>query len=117
MKKLLVILSIGLISGAALAAAPKLVKTTPENGSVGNSAPSAFVLEFNDPVTLTAVYLKKDGDREKMIPIGPQKDAKTITVAAPELVAGHYLVEWVVFTHQSTALTGRIQFTVAGAAG
>ena len=117
-KRLLAMLSVGLLSaGLAFAGATKLVKTTPENGSVSDSPPPGIVLEFTDRVTLTKAYIRKDGEKEKSIQIGPQKDAKTVTIAVPELHSGHYVVEWTVFTHESIALTGRIGFTVAGAGG
>ncbi|HLZ10511.1 MAG TPA: copper resistance protein CopC [Chloroflexota bacterium] len=114
-KLLLLILSAGLFAGiSALAGATKLVKSTPEDGSTSDSPPSAFVLEFTDWVTLRDVYLKKDNDKEKLLHVKMQPDTKTITIPAPSLAAGHYLLEWSVFTHQSSALSGHIRFTVSG---
>jgi len=33
-------------------------------------------------------------------------------VPAPSLSPGHYVIEWRVFTDESTALRGRVRFTV-----
>ena len=116
MKKLLLAcLWIGLFSaGSAYAAHAKLVKSTPEDGSVGGTAPSAFVLEFTEPVTVHEVFIKKDNDKETPLHKLPHSDVKTITIPAPSLAAGNYVLDWSVFTHDSIALHGRIRFTVSG---
>ena len=115
-KVLLVFLSIALFSGSsAYAGRAKFVKSTPENGSVSNAPPSAFVLEFTEAVTLHQVYIKKDNDKETPLGNLPRNDLKTMTIPAPSLAAGHYVLEWSVFTHDSVVLSGRIRFTVSGA--
>jgi len=115
MKKLMfVALSIALFSsGSAYAAHAKLVKSTPEDGGVSNTPPTAFVLEFSEAVTLHQVYIKKDNDREKPLHSPQHNDVKTLTISAPPLTAGHYVLEWSVFTHDSILLNGRIRFTVS----
>jgi methionine-rich copper-binding protein CopC len=116
MKKLLLVcLWLALFSGtSAYAAHAKLVKSTPEEGSVAAAPPSAFVLEFTEAVTLHQVFIKKDNDKETPVRNLPHNDVKTITIPAPSLAAGHYVLEWSVFTHESIALSGRIRFTVSG---
>jgi methionine-rich copper-binding protein CopC len=116
MKKLLfVFLSIAFFSaGSAYAAHAKLVRTLPEDGSVSNTPPTAFVLEFSEAVTLHRAYIKKDNDKEKPLQNPQHSDLKTLTIAAPALTAGHYVLEWSVFTHDSIVLNGRIRFTVSG---
>jgi len=116
MKKLpLVCMWIALFAGgSAYAAHAKLVKSTPGDGSVEDTAPSAFVLEFTEAVTLHQVFIKKDNDKEMPLRNLPHNDVKTITIPAPSLAAGHYVLEWSVFTHDSIALSGRIRFTVSG---
>jgi methionine-rich copper-binding protein CopC len=114
-KLLLVFLSIALFAGgSAYAARTKLVKSTPEDGSVSNAPPTAFVLEFSEAVTLHQVYIKKDNDKEKPLHNPQHNDLKTLTISAPPLTAGHYVLEWSVFTHDSIVLNGRIRFTVSG---
>jgi methionine-rich copper-binding protein CopC len=113
-KLLLLFLSTVLLSGgAAYAAHAKLVRSTPEDGSVGSEPPSAFVLEFTEYVRLRQVSIKKDDGKETLLHNLPQNDLKTITIPAPALAAGHYLLEWQVFTHDSYALSGRIRFTIS----
>jgi methionine-rich copper-binding protein CopC len=115
-KVLLVFLSIALFSGSsAYAGRAKFVRSTPENGSVSDAPPSAFVLEFTDAVTLHQVFIKKDNDKETPLGNLPHNDVKTMTIPAPSLAAGHYVLEWSVFTHDSVVLSGRIRFTVSGA--
>jgi methionine-rich copper-binding protein CopC len=114
MKKLLpALLSIALFSTSAYAAKAQLVKSTPAEGSVNAAPPSAFVLEFTEAVKLHQVYIKKDNDREVPLSNLPSKTAKTTTIPAPSLTAGHYVLEWSVFTQESTVLRGRIRFTVS----
>jgi methionine-rich copper-binding protein CopC len=116
MKKLLLgYLSIALLSsGSAYAAHAMLMKSTPEDGSVSNTPPSAFVIEFSEAVTLHQAYIKKDNDKETPLHNLPHRDVKTITIPAPSLAAGHYVLDWSVFTHDSVVLHGSIRFTVSG---
>jgi methionine-rich copper-binding protein CopC len=114
-KLLLVFLSIALFSwGSAYAGHAKLVKSTPEDGSVSDTPPSAFVLEFTEAVALHEVSIRRDNDKVKPLRNPQHNDVKTITIPAPSLAAGHYVLEWSVFTHDSIALSGRIRFTVSG---
>ncbi len=116
MKKLLLgCLWMGLFSGGlAYAAHAKLVKSTPEDGSVAAASPSAVVLEFTEPVTLHQAFIKKDSDKETPLHNLPHNDTKTITIPVSSLAAGSYVLEWSVFTHESIALSGRVRFTVSG---
>jgi|SRR5580658_145403 copper transport protein len=114
-KLLLMFLSIALFSGgSAYAAHAKLMKSTPEDNSVSNTSPSDVVLEFTEAVTPHQVYIKKDDDRQTAIGNLPRNDAKTVKIPVPSLTAGHYVLDWSVFTHDSIVLHGRIRFTVSG---
>jgi methionine-rich copper-binding protein CopC len=115
MKKLLLLFlsSILFSGGAAYAGRAKLVHSTPEDGSVSNGPPATFVLEFSEYVMLREAYIKTDDGKETALQHLPQKDLKTITIPAPSLTAGHYTLEWQVFTHDSYALNGRIRFTIS----
>jgi methionine-rich copper-binding protein CopC len=104
------------LGGTALAGPTALVKMTPEDGSVSDSPPSAFILEFSDAVSLHQVYLKKDNEREKPLHVTTSSSTKTVTIPAPPLTAGHYTLEWSVFADQSRVLSGRIRFTVSAPA-
>jgi methionine-rich copper-binding protein CopC len=112
---LLLFLSIALCSGgSAYAAHAKLMKSTPDDNSVSNTSPPDFVLEFTEAVTPHQVYIKKDDSKQTAVSNLPRNDAKTIKIPVPSLTAGHYVLDWSVFTHDSVVLHGRIRFTVSG---
>jgi methionine-rich copper-binding protein CopC len=112
---LLVFLPIALfLGGSAYAADAKFVKSTPADGSVSDTAPSAFVLEFSEAVQLHQVFIKNDDGKSKPLGKLPSKEAATVTIPAPPLTAGHYVLEWSVFADRSRVLNGRIRFTVSG---
>jgi methionine-rich copper-binding protein CopC len=115
MKKLfLALLSIALFSTtSAYAAGTQLANSTPAQGSTLNSPPAAFVFNFSNPVRFHELSIKKDDG--KATPIGnlPSAHAATLTVPAPSLSPGQYVLEWQVFTDESTALRGRVRFTVS----
>src|SRR5580692_4553021 len=118
MKNLLrVFLSIALLLGSsAHAADAKLVKSTPADGGVSDTPPSAFVLEFSQAVQLHQVFIKKDDGKSQPLGKLQTKEAATVTVPAPPLTAGHYVLEWSVFADRSRVLSGRIRFTISGEA-
>ena len=115
MRNLIALFAITLLSAtfpyAAHSAHAQLVNSTPADGSVIESPPSSFVFEFSEAVKFHQAFIKKDADKEKPLNV-PNTDAKTITIPAPSLTVGHYVLEWSVFTHDSKAVSGRIRFTV-----
>ncbi len=114
-KPLLVFLSIVFFLGSsAYAADAKFVKSTPPDGSVSETPPSAFVLEFSQAVQLHQIFIKKVDGKSKPLGNLPSKEAATVTIPAPPLTAGHYVLEWSVFADRSRVLSGRIRFTVSG---
>ena len=112
---LLMFLSIAFFLGSsAYAADAKLVKSTPADGGVSDTPPSAFVLEFSQAVQVHQIFIKKDDGKSKPLGKLPSKEAATVTIPAPSLTAGHYVLEWSVFSDRSRVLSGRIRFTVSG---
>lgn len=118
MRKLIALSAIVLLSCISAYAAhsiqTQLVQSTPADGSVSDKPPATFVFEFSEAVRFHEAFIKKEGDKEKPLHNVPYIDAKTITMPAPSLTAGRYVLEWQVFTHDSTVLSGRIRFTVSG---
>jgi methionine-rich copper-binding protein CopC len=113
-KLLLVFLPIALfLGGWAYAADAKFVRSTPADGSVSDTPPSAFVLEFSEAVQLHQIFIKKDDGKSKPLGKLQSREAATVTIPAPPLTAGHYVLEWSVFTDRSRVLSGRIRFTVS----
>ena len=120
MKTLIGFVALALFSAtAAYAADTQLMESTPANDSTLSSPPAAFVFNFSKPVRFHNLDIKKDDG--KSTPIGnlPTDHAASLTVAAPSLSPGHYVLEWRVFTDESTALRGHLRFTVSaqGVAG
>ena len=118
MRKLIALVAVALFSSTfactAQAAHAQLVKSTPADGSVSDTPPSAFVFEFSEAVRFHEIYIKKDDGKSQAIGKRPVIDAASITIPAPSLTAGHYVLEWAVFTHESVMLRGSIRFTVSG---
>jgi methionine-rich copper-binding protein CopC len=117
MRKLIALFAAALISSMAVYAAPsvhaQLVQSTPADGAVSSTAPTDFVLEFSEAVQFHEAFIQKEGDKEKTLRDVPFKDEKNVTIPAPPLTAGHYVLMWTVFTHDDTVLRGRIRFTVS----
>ena len=114
MKTLIGFVALALFSTtSAYAADTQLMESTPANDSTLSSPPAAFVFNFSKPVRFHNLDIKKDDG--KSTPIGnlPTAHAASLTVAAPALSPGHYLLEWRVFTDESTALRGHLRFTVS----
>jgi methionine-rich copper-binding protein CopC len=120
MRNLIALFAIALLSATfpytAHSAHVQLVNSTPADGSVIDAPPSSFVFEFSEAVKFHQAFIKKDGDKEKPLHDVPYTDAKTLTIPAPSLTAGHYVLEWSVFTHDSKLVSGHIRFTVGPAA-
>src|ERR1700747_1338732 len=100
MRKLIALCAITLTSAATYAAAHRaqLVQSAPADGSVNNTPPASFVLEFSEAVRIQQAFLKKDGEKTTPLRDVPSTNAKTITIPAPSLTAGHYTLEWSFFT-------------------
>jgi methionine-rich copper-binding protein CopC len=114
MKTVIGFLALALFSTtSAYAGDTHLVESTPANDSTVTSPPAAFVFNFSKPVRFHDLEIKKDDG--KSTPVGnlPTAHAASLTVTAPSLSPGHYVVDWRVFTDESTALRGRLRFTVS----
>jgi len=93
-----------------------LKEAVPANGSTVTQAPSNLVLTFSGPVRLTALSIAKpDGSDEKKIAPLPEASSASITVPAPKLVAGQYLVNWRIVGADGHVMSGKFSFTVAAA--
>ena len=116
MKKLLGLFSIAILSSTSGHAADMhLLKSTPADGSVTDTPPSAFVLEFSERVKLHDVSLKKDDEKHaRSVSNVPYAEATAFTIPAPSLTSGGYILEWRVFTRDLKALSGRVRFTISG---
>ena len=102
-------------SAAAFAHA-HLVKTVPADGSTLSVSPPKFVLTFAEPVKLTALSLRKDTEPAKKIGPLPTSASAEVSVPAPQLGAGKYVLSWRVVSDDGHVMPGELSFTV-GAVG
>jgi methionine-rich copper-binding protein CopC len=90
-----------------------LKAAVPANGSTVAQAPEKFVLTFSGPARLTALTISRpDGSDEKKIAPLPEESAASLTVTAPKLSAGEYLVNWRILGADGHAMSGKLTFTV-----
>jgi copper transport protein len=90
----------------------KLVKADPANGSTVTVALTKFVLTFDEPAKLTALSLQKDSEPAKKIGPLPADSSAEISVPAPKLAPGKYVLSWRVVGDDGHVLPGKLSFTV-----
>jgi methionine-rich copper-binding protein CopC len=101
-----------LVSCSALAwGHARLVKSVPADGSTG-SAPQKFVLTFAESATLTALSVQRDAEPAQKIAPLPASAAAEITVSAPPLSPGKYVMAWRAVGDDGHVMPGKIKFTV-----
>jgi methionine-rich copper-binding protein CopC len=99
--------------GALAFAHVHLLKSVPANGATVTQAPANFVLTFAGPAKLTALSLQKDsGPAQKLGPL-PAGAAAEITIPAPQLQTGKYVLTWRVLSGDGHVMPGTLSFTVA----
>jgi len=98
---------------AAIASAhTHLVKSVPANGATVAEAPAKFVLTFAEPVKVTALSLQKDSEPAQKLGPLPTAVAAEITIPAPQLKAGKYVLTWRVLSDDGHVMPGKVSFTV-----
>jgi methionine-rich copper-binding protein CopC len=103
-----------LIGWSALALAhAHLVKAVPADGSTVKSSPPKFVLTFNEPAKLTVVSLQKDAEPATKIGPLPTTASAEISIPAPQLAAGKYVLSWRAVGDDGHVMPGKVSFTVA----
>lgn len=98
--------------GALAFAHARLLGADPAEGSTVNVAPAKFVLTFSEPAKLTALTLQKDAEQAKRIGPLPTDAAAEISVPAPKLAPGKYVLSWRVVGNDGHVLPGTVSFTV-----
>jgi methionine-rich copper-binding protein CopC len=91
----------------------RLVKSDPAEGSTVKAAPTRFVLTFGEPAKLTTLTLQKGAEPAKKIGPLPTNASPEISVPAPKLVPGKYVLAWRVVGSDGHVLPGKVTFTVA----
>jgi methionine-rich copper-binding protein CopC len=90
----------------------KLVKSDPAEGATVKAAPTKFVLTFGEPAKLTMLTLQKDAQPAKKIGPLPADSSAEISVPAPKLEPGKYVLAWRVVGSDGHVLPGKVTFTV-----
>ncbi len=92
-----------------------LKQSTPAEGSVLEAAPANIVLKFSEAARVTALSLQQDGKAaQKLAPL-PSEPTAEVTVPAPKLSAGKYVIAWRVVSDDNHIMSGTLHFTVAPA--
>jgi len=89
-----------------------LVKAVPADGSTVMVSPPKFVLTFAEPAKLTALSLQKDTEPAKKIGPLPTAPAAEISIPAPQLAAGKYVLSWRAVSDDGHVMPGKVTFTV-----
>jgi methionine-rich copper-binding protein CopC len=90
----------------------KLLKSDPVEGSTVKAAPTRFVLTFGEPAKLTRLTLQKGAEPARKIGPLPTDAAAEISVPAPKLEPGKYVLAWRAVGNDSHVVPGKLTFTV-----
>ena len=113
MKTSLSILAASLLAFATLAQAHTHLRgAEPANGSVIKTAPANIVLKFSEAARLTALTIQKDGGAEQKLEPLPTAAAAEVSIPAPKLAPGKYVVNWRVVSGDNHIMSGKLNFTV-----
>ena len=116
MNRLLLILATSLFASTAAFAHSELHESVPANGAALDSAPKEVVLHFTEAVRLTMLLVEKSGGAKIDLGPLPTTMAKDVSIPAPSLDQGHYVVSWRALSDDGHPATGKFSFTV-GAVG
>jgi methionine-rich copper-binding protein CopC len=89
-----------------------LVKAVPPDGSTVSAPPAKFVLTFTEPARLTALSLQKDAEPAKKLGPLPEARAAEISIPAPQMAAGKYILSWRAVGDDGHVVPGKVTFTV-----
>ena len=114
MKTMKQLIAVGMLLFAAVAHAHTHLKdSVPAEGSTVSVSPPNIVLKFSEATRITALTVKKEGgDEQKLTPL-PSSAAAEVTVRAPELAPGKYVVTWRAMSSDSHIMSGELHFTVS----
>lgn len=90
-----------------------LVKAVPADGSTLHAPPPKFVLIFAEPAKLTTLSLRKDAEPAKKLGPLPEAPAAEISIPAPSLAAGKYVLSWRAVSDDGHVMPGKVTFTIA----
>jgi methionine-rich copper-binding protein CopC len=115
MKRFALTTALGVLFSVAAYGHSHLEKSTPADGSVLTTAPANIVLDFEHPVRVTALSIQKGDGQSEPVASVPETTGTKISVPAPKLAPGKYIVTWRAVSSDKHVMSGKIQFTVAPA--
>ncbi|MBV9344827.1 MAG: copper resistance protein CopC [Gammaproteobacteria bacterium] len=101
---------LALLYAGALAAHPHLLQSTPVAGSTLTQTPAQLVLQFAEPVRLTALSLQRVGAAAQRLAGLPAQAQARIEVVLPPLPAGDYLVTYRALGADGHLVPGQLRF-------
>ena len=106
-----------LVVAAAVAQAhTHLKEAVPAEGSTVKASPGEITLTFSEPARLTALTIQKEGGEEQKVTPLPTTAAEKVSVPAPKLAPGKYIVNWRVVSGDNHIMSGKLHFTIAAGA-
>jgi methionine-rich copper-binding protein CopC len=102
---------------AVASAHTHLVKSIPADGSTVTVSPTKFVLTFADPAKLTALSVQKGTEPVRKLGPFPTTASAEISVPAPQLATGKYVLSWRVVSSDGHVMPGKLSFTVGASGG
>nr|WP_314432359.1 copper resistance protein CopC [uncultured Brevundimonas sp.] len=87
------------------------VVTSPSDGSMSSSAPTAFSITFPHAMTLKSLTLATDGGRPTAVPVQAAAGTKA-TVSLPALGKGNHVLAWSAEGADGHAMSGAARFMV-----
>jgi len=106
--------ALAMLSCSALTwAHARLVKSLPADGTRVAAAPAKFVLTFAEPTKLTTASLQKGTEPAQKISPLPTSAAAEISIPAPQLTPGKYVLTWRAVGDDGHVVSGKVTFTVA----
>jgi copper transport protein len=94
--------------------------TDPGSGATVQRAPRDITLTFNEPVEASLGAIRVFNSRASRIDVGapshPNGNGKAVSVSAPELKDGTYVVTWRVLSSDAHPVRGAFTFTVGSSA-
>jgi methionine-rich copper-binding protein CopC len=89
-----------------------LKAAVPAQGSTVKSSPQNIELTFSAPARITALTIQKEGGKEQKISPLPTESAARLSVPAPQLSAGKYVLNWRVVGADNHVMSGKLDFTI-----
>lgn len=88
------------------------VRTTPADGWMGSTAPTAFSLVFPHPMRLTTVTLQSGEAPAVAIPVQGAAPAASATLPLPALAKGNHVLTWSAQGADGHVMSGVVRFMV-----